>query len=120
MIRSPSQLEVNEGGGDELRSLGEGWERRKSGLPYREPVGPWRPRAHLVEATGIWLCAGLSADFGGFSRLQGSKGRKGTGAQRERRLQEKGHGQDKKLCKTFAHINRRAWELSGSSQGKIS
>lgn len=65
------------------------------------------------------LPTGLYDDFGGSVSPQEPMGGSGTGAQRERRQEQKGHGQGKKLRKSFAYVNRRAGELRGSSQGKV-
>lgn len=49
----------------------------------------------MIEGTGTQLFTGPSADFGGSTRTQESKGESGTGAQGERRQEQRGHGQDK-------------------------
>ena len=55
--------------------------------------------ARLIGATGTQLSRGPSNDFGGSTRPQVSKGGSGTGAQRGRRQEPKGHGQDKNYAR---------------------
>lgn len=66
-------------------------------MPYslEEVEGHGRHWAHVIEGTGTQLFTGPFADFGGSTRTQESKGESGTGAQRERRQEQRGHGQDK-------------------------